>query len=130
MARILVVDDDEATRRLLGLILWEEGEHEVLHAVAGEEALATVGGESPDLLILDVRLPDMEGVTLFRRVRQTGYRGPILALTASSPSDPLLEELRAESDAPSILLKPFDVDELARRVDALLRGEASVAMSK
>ena len=130
MACILVVDDDEATRRLLDLILLESGDHDVLHAASALEAVTAVEAGAPDLLILDMRLPDMDGVSLFHRVRQTGYLGPVLALTASSSRDPLLEELRAEPEAPSILLKPFDVDELAERVEALLRGETSPARAE
>ena len=127
MARILVVDDDEPTRRLLDLILLESGDHDVGHAASALEAVAAVEAGVPDLLILDMRLPDMDGVTLFQRMREAGYLGPVLALTASSARDPLLEELRAEPDAPSILLKPFDVDELAERVETLLRGKAATA---
>ena len=127
MARILVVDDDEATRRLLDLILLESGEHEVLHAGVAQEALAHLEAGSPDLLVLDMRLPDMSGVELLQHVRRGGYVGPVLALTASSSRDPIVAELRAEPDPPSILLKPFDVDELAVRVEALLSGKTSPA---
>ncbi len=122
MSRILVVDDDEATRRLLDLFLLESGEHEVLHAGVAQEALANLETGSPDLLVLDMRLPDMGGVELLQHIRRGGYAGPVLALTASSSRDPILDALRAEPDSPSILLKPFDVDELAERVEALLRG--------
>jgi len=127
--RILVVEDDEPTRRLLDLILLDVGEHELMHAAAGREALTEISSGAPDLLILDMHLPDMDGLSLFREVRRTGFDGPVLALTASSSRDPLLEALRAEPLAPSVLLKPFDVDELTNRIQALLRGETSAAAS-
>jgi len=130
VAQILVVDDDEPTRRLVDLILIEAGEHDIRHAAAAQEALEALGEETPDLVILDMRLPDMDGVTLFQRLRDTGYLGPALALTASSSRDPLLDELRAEANPPSILLKPFDVDALAELVEKLLRGETSPATAK
>lgn len=122
MGRILVVDDDQPTGRLLDLILLDLGDHQVHHAELAQEALAALRTDVPDLLILDMRLPDMDGVTLYQEARRGGYSGPVLALTASLSRDPLLERLRSEPGSPSILLKPFDVDELTACVEALLRS--------
>ena len=124
--KVLLVEDNAITRKLVRVTLRAES-HDVLEAPDARTALELAAQGRPDVILQDLRLPDMDGVTLFGRVRATGYEGPVLALTASSSRDPLLEELRGAPNPPSILLKPFDVDELTERVEELLRGETSPA---
>ena len=124
MPRILVVDDDQPTRRLINLILLE-GDHELHFAQLANEVREEIGAFQPHLTILDLMLPDIDGLTLFREIRSLGYKGAVLALTASDRQDALLLEIEKELGPDGVLLKPFDPDELAQRVELLLDASDS-----
>ena len=124
MARILVLDDDEAGRRLLDLMFRDEGIEDVRYASRGLEALAELQLDPPALLIFDLRLPDGNGLAVYREAKDQGYAGAALALTASSRSDPLVKEVQDELGTRGILLKPYDIDDLMARIRTLL-GPAS-----
>src|SRR5687767_437943 len=96
MSRILVVDDDEPTQRLLDLIFLERGDYDIRYVGKASEGLSELRTRTPDLLMLDLHLPDMDGLTLYREARSGGYEGPVLILTASSAGDPLLEQFASE----------------------------------
>ena len=117
MATVLVVDDDSAIRSLLRRSLSFEG-YSVLLASTGEEALATMGDHRPDVIILDVMMPGLDGLALCRRLRQAGDV-PILMLTAKRTIADRVEGL--DSGADDYLVKPFALDELLARLRALLR---------
>src|SRR5699024_7768084 len=88
-AKLLVVDDEPNIRELLSTSLRFAG-FEVVAAANGREALAAVEAEEPDLAVLDVMLPDMDGFTITRKLRAAGRDFPVLLLTArDDPSDPL-----------------------------------------
>jgi two-component system, OmpR family, response regulator MprA len=116
--RVLIVDDDrslrEALRRALTL-----GGFETVSAGSGHEALAQVAEASPDALVLDVGLPDLDGLEVCRRLRQAGNRVPVLMLTARDAIEDRIDGLDAGAD--DYLVKPFDVGELKARLRALLR---------
>ncbi|MCE9579611.1 MAG: response regulator [Deltaproteobacteria bacterium] len=117
--RILVVDDLELNRRLLQVILHSRG-YEVIEVDGGEAALATLAREPIDLVLLDYRMPRMNGVELCRRIRaDEAHRFvPLVMLTATAESI-IRREARA-AGADDFLPKPFDVDELVARVRGLL----------
>ena len=119
MARILVVDDDEPTRQLIDLVV-ASPEHEMRYAALAAEALAEMQSQTPDLLIVDMRLPDMDGFALYRETRDRGYEGPVLVLTGLSRNDPLVDAVEAEIGPLALILKPFDVDDLADRIETAL----------
>jgi len=119
MFRILVVDDDEPTQRLLDLIFLEHSEYDIRHVGKASEGLSELRTQAPDLLMLDLHLPDMDGPTLYRQARSDGYEGPVLILTASSAGDPLLDQFASEGGV-AIMRKPFDIDELAALVASAL----------
>jgi DNA-binding response OmpR family regulator len=123
-ARIFVVDDDEPILRLVNLTLAGEG-YECLPFSSAPEALSLLDTESPDLVILDFRLPVMDGPTFYRTVREKGYAGPVLFLTALDRDDSVLEQFEDEGDTTSLLFKPFDPDDLISRVATLLGNTAS-----
>lgn len=102
--RILVVDDDEAIRRLLMLELTALG-HEVLEADDGLAALEVARREEPDLVLLDFLMPRLNGADTLRRLREDGFPGRVVFVTALSPS--LREELSAGEAPDGILRKPF-----------------------
>src|SRR5262245_55667303 len=117
MATILVVDDDPKILSVLGRGLRFEG-YEVLLAADGSEALRNARIEPPDLVVLDVMLPGMDGLEVCRRLRR-GTNIPILMLTARDAVPDRIAGL--DSGADDYLIKPFDFDELLARIRALLR---------
>ncbi|WP_369208268.1 response regulator transcription factor [Streptomyces sp. PU-14G] len=115
---VLVVDDEPAVRDALRRSLSFEGYTTVL-ACDGAEALDQVAAHQPDLVVLDVLMPRMDGLTAARRLRSTGQRVPILMLTARDTVGDRVTGLDAGAD--DYLVKPFELDELLARVRALLR---------
>jgi two-component system alkaline phosphatase synthesis response regulator PhoP len=120
-ARLLVVEDDEAIAQGLVFNLERKG-YTVEVARDGGEALsrARVGGH--DLILLDIRLPGLDGFEVCRRLRVEGVLTPILMLTARAQSDDLVHGLRTGAD--DYVTKPFDLAELLARIEGLLRRRA------
>ena len=117
MSTVLIVDDERALVGQIASLLGEEG-HEVLTAYDGETALRRHAEDSPDLIILDRRLPRLSGDDVCRRVRATSST-PILMLTGERGADERAALLDLGAD--DYLEKPFSRRELASRVRALLR---------
>ncbi|MCX6020967.1 MAG: response regulator transcription factor [Chloroflexi bacterium] len=115
--RILVVDDDERLVRVLRRALMLEG-YDVDVAADGRQALLAVRDTAPDLVVLDVGLPQVDGLEVCRRIRKTGNL-PVLMLTARETVPDRVKGL--DSGADDYMVKPFDLDELLARVRALLR---------
>lgn len=123
--RILVVDDDDKTTQLIGYILRGQG-YEVSNAMSGGDALKAVAGERPDLVVLDLMMPDMDGLEVCRRMRADPKLAnmPIVMLTAKVHPSDRAEGLRAGAD--DYITKPVDPVDLAVRIKAALqrpRGE-------
>jgi two-component system, OmpR family, response regulator MprA len=116
--RILIVDDDRPLRDALrrALVL---GGYDTVSAGDGSNALIQVSESSPDAVVLDVGLPDIDGLEVSRRLRAAGNRIPILMLTARDAIEDRIDGLDAGAD--DYLVKPFDVGELKARLRALLR---------
>ena len=117
MAQILVVDDDPEVRQLLEHVLRREG-HAVAMAESGEEALRAVQKAAPDLLILDVMLPGIDGFTVCERLRLARSM-PVLMLTGLVEEQDKIRGL--DTGADDYLTKPFSPGELLARVRALIR---------
>ncbi len=116
--RILVVDDDRAVRDALRRVLTLAG-YEVQTAEGGAEAIEAVVQSVPDAVVLDVGMPEIDGLEVCERLRRLGNRVPILMLTARVEISDRVAGLDAGAD--DYLVKPFDVDELKARLRALLR---------
>jgi two-component system response regulator MprA len=116
--RILVVDDDLAVCRSIDRALRLEG-YEVDTVASGGQALEAVASNSPDALVLDLQLPDVDGLAVCRRIREAGDDIPILMLTARHGIDDRVQGLDAGAD--DYLVKPFALEELLARLRALLR---------
>ena len=123
-ARILVVDDDPKIRTVVRRGLAYEG-YRVVEAASGEEGLEKAREHLPDLVVLDVMLPGMDGLEVTRRLRSAGDQVAILMLTARDQVTDRVEGL--ETGADDYLVKPFSFEELLARVHALLRRRTSPA---
>src|SRR5579884_2550102 len=122
--RALVVDDDRAVREALRRALALAG-YEVQLAAGGAQALELLAASVPDVVVLDVAMPDVDGLEVCRRLRRLGNRIPILMLTARDAVADRIDGLDAGAD--DYMVKPFDVGELRARLRALLRRSAPEA---
>lgn len=126
MHHILVVDDDTTNTKLLKFLLCDEG-YEVTAAHTAKEALHAVITDSHDLIILDVMMPEMDGLELCRRIRETSST-PIIFLSALGEVKDKIHGLRAGGD--DYISKPFDPNELLARTWAALRRNRQLANSE
>src|ERR1700729_3464183 len=125
--RLLVVDDDRALRDVLRRTLTLAG-YDVRLAESGAAALADVAGSAPDAVVLDVGLPDIDGLEVCRLLRREGNRVPVLMLTARDAVSDRIDGLDAGAD--DYLIKPFDIDELKARIRAVLRRAGADASAE
>jgi two-component system response regulator MprA len=116
--KVLVVDDDPAIRTSLSRALALEG-YTVDTAVDGNAALSQVAGFAPDAIVLDLMMPNVDGLSVCRVLRSEGNRIPILMLTARTETSDRVAGLDAGAD--DYLCKPFDLEEMLARVRALMR---------
>ncbi|MFT4083792.1 MAG: response regulator transcription factor [Nocardioides sp.] len=121
--RILVVDDDKAVRESLRRSLEFNG-YEVTLAGDGAEALAGIATHAPDLVVMDVMMPRLDGIETTRALRNAGNDVPIIVLTARDAVGDRVEGLDAGAD--DYLTKPFALQELLARLRALLRRATPV----
>jgi CheY-like chemotaxis protein len=111
---ILVVDDDEDTREFLVMLLSFEG-YQTLEAGSGVAALTEIEGQAVQSIVLDLRLPDMDGLTVARRLRANGHAAtPIVLVTADRGAD--VERRAYDAGVTSFLAKPFPPEALLERL--------------
>jgi len=120
--RILIVDDDEKIISMLRRGLAFEG-YEVMTASNGEQGLNKMMESDPDIVILDVMMPKVDGWEVCRRIREAGSSVPVLMLTAKDDIKDRVKGL--DNGADDYLVKPFALEELLARVRALLRRKSS-----
>jgi two-component system response regulator MprA len=116
--RILVIEDDDAVRGAIRRALLLSG-YEVLEAQNGQNGLLRAQSDVPDAIVLDLGLPDIDGVQVCRTLRSAGNRTPILMLTARAAIEDRVDGLDAGAD--DYLVKPYDVRELEARLRAIVR---------
>jgi two-component system, OmpR family, response regulator len=116
--RVLVVDDEHYITDLVSTALRYEG-FQVTEARTGREALARVVESRPDLVVLDVMLPDFDGLEVTRRLRTDGIHVPVIFLTARDAAEDKVAGLTVGGD--DYMSKPFSLDELIARARAILR---------
>ena len=121
-ASIVVVDDEPSIRELLVASLHFAG-FEVNTAASGSEAIEVIEKVQPDLIVLDVMLPDIDGFTVTRRIRQEGINAPVLFLTARDDTQDKIMGLTVGGD--DYVTKPFSLEEVVARIRAILRNEDS-----
>ncbi len=116
--RVLVIEDDDSVRAAVRRALLLAG-YEVLQAPTGQEGLLRAQTDVPDAIVLDLGLPDIDGVQVCTRLRDSGNRTPILMLTARAAIEDRVDGLEAGAD--DYLVKPYDVRELQARLKAIMR---------
>jgi two-component system OmpR family response regulator len=116
--RLLLVDDEDNLRSMLEAALRHNG-FDVTAAADGRSALAAAEAARPDVIVLDVMMPDLDGFEVCRRLRAEGVQTPVLFLTARDATEDKVRGLTLGGD--DYLVKPFSLDELVARVHALLR---------
>jgi DNA-binding response OmpR family regulator len=121
-ATILVVDDDPVIQKLLAVNFEMEG-YRVVTAGDGEEALACISAEHPDVVVLDVMMPKVDGIEVVRRMKADPATAPVpvLLLSARAQAKDVAEGLDAGADG--YMTKPFDPVDLLERVASLLEGD-------
>jgi DNA-binding response OmpR family regulator len=115
---ILIIEDEHAVARGIEFALIQEG-YEVAVAHSGEEGLALVSAQMPDLVVLDIRLPGIDGFEVLRQIRTADGKMPVLVLTARDDEADKVTGLELGAD--DYLTKPFGLRELLGRIRALLR---------
>lgn len=115
--RILVVEDNESARAALRILLGDEG-YQIREAKDGEEALAQLAGFAPALVLSDVRMPGIDGLTLLRKAKEQGSDAIFLMMTAHVDVASAAEAFRA--GAANYLLKPLDLDALLLCIERAL----------
>ena len=118
VTKILIVEDELPIRRLLRTSLTSQG-FQVVEAADGRQALAEIGAAEPDLVILDLGLPDIQGHELIRIIRGQGSSLPIVVLSSRTDERGKVEALDLGAD--DYVTKPFGMDELVARIRAALR---------
>ena len=122
MSRILIVEDDAAIRRLAHDLLADEG-YEVATAGTGHEGLAALVDHQPDLVLLDLMMPTMDGTTFAREMERTYRAVPIVVLSDSRETFEAADEMGAAG----AILKPFDIDDFVATVRRILAGPETPA---
>lgn len=123
--KLLVVEDDRSLREGLQKALEDVG-YEVVTAIRGEDALREIRESPPELVILDLMLPGLDGSYVLERARREGFAAPVIILSARTEVEDRIYGLRSGAD--DYVTKPFDLEELLARIDARLRrspGEKS-----
>jgi len=117
MSHILIIDDDDQLRKSFAKLLIEEG-HQVQSAASGEEGLQIVGAVLPDVVVLDVRLPGMNGLEAFRAIHRIEPKLPVIIMTAFSTTETAIEATKM--GAFDYILKPFDIPAMLKTIDQAL----------
>ena len=120
MTRVLAVDDDTQIRRLLRISLEKHG-FQVYEAASGEDGLRTLMGVKPDIVLLDLNLPDLDGREVLRLLREWSTT-PVIVLSVRSGEQDIVELLNGGAD--DYMVKPFNTGELIARIEVALRHRA------
>lgn len=120
MAKVMVVDDSEFMRKVLRNIL-EAGGHKVVEARSADEALEKFLKESPDVVTMDIVMPDKDGIEAVRRIKQVDPKAKIIMISALGHQKTVMRSL--EAGAVDFIIKPFTADDVLESINAVLQME-------
>ena len=123
--RILLVDASPTIRNLQKNVLRQLGHTDIIEAQGGMQALAVFAEQSPDLAIVDGNMPNMDGITLVRKIRESGNQIPLIMCTTEAEKTKVMEAI--EAGVNNYIIKPFTVEALGRRIHQTLEKAAASA---
>jgi len=123
--KILLVDDSRTIRNIQKNVLAQLGYTEVVEAADGVEALAQIAAHQPDLLLIDWNMPNMDGITLVRKIRETDKKMPLIMCTTEAEKSRVLEAIKAGVN--NYVVKPFTGETLSEKITATLAKTATAA---
>jgi len=123
--KILLVDDSRTIRNIQKNTLKGMGHTDVLEAADGLEALSVLGGERPDLMLVDWNMPKMDGITLVRKVRENDKAIPIIMVTTEAEKSRVMEALKAGVN--NYVVKPFTAETLSEKISQTMSKAAAPA---
>jgi len=123
--KVMLVDDSRTIRNIQKNVLAQLGHTDILEAGDGQEALNILAQEQADLMLVDWNMPNMDGITLVRKVRETNKEIPIIMCTTEAQKDRVIEAIKAGVN--NYVVKPFNVESLAEKIDQTMAkcGQAS-----
>ncbi len=113
--KVMLVDDSRTIRNIQKNVLAQLGHTEILEAGDGVEALKLLENDTPDLMLVDWNMPNMDGITLVRKVRETNKKTPIIMCTTEAQKDRVIEAIKAGVN--NYVVKPFNVESLSEKID-------------
>lgn len=123
MARVLVVDDDSAMRRMINRVL-TEAQHQVVEAENGLEGIQKFRSEGPEIIVMDLIMPDQDGIQTIQEIRQSGSNTGIIAISGGGVgSSEMYLSMARDLGADVVVEKPFRPEDLLAAVDELLNRD-------
>ena len=123
--RILLVDDSRTIRNIQKNVLKQLGHEDVAEAEDGVQALARFGEQVPDLILVDWNMPNMDGITLIRKIRETNKTVPLIMCTTEAEKSRVLEAVKAGVN--NYIVKPFTVESLGEKISQTMAKAAAAA---
>jgi two-component system, chemotaxis family, chemotaxis protein CheY len=116
--KVLLVDDSRTIRNIQKNVFAQLGHNDVMEASDGVEALSQIGAVRPDLVLIDWNMPNMDGITLVRKIRETDRSLPLIMCTTEAEKSRVLEAIKAGVN--NYLVKPFSSESLKEKVEATM----------
>lgn len=123
--KIMLVDDSRTIRNIQKNVLAQIGYTDVVEAADGVEALKQIGEGRPDLVLVDWNMPNMDGITLVRKIRETDRRLPLVMVTTEAEKSRVLEAIKAGVN--NYVVKPFTAETLSEKINQTLAKLAAAA---
>lgn len=125
--KILLVDDSRTIRNIQKIVLGQLGHSDVVEAADGVEALAQIAAQRPDLVLIDWNMPNMDGITLVRKIRESDKKLPLIMCTTEAEKSRVIEAIKAGVNG--YLVKPFASETLAEKINATMAKVAAAGAS-
>jgi len=123
--KVMLVDDSRTIRNIQKNVLAQLGHTDIMEAGDGVEALSLLEKELPDLMLIDWNMPNMDGITLVRKVRETNKTVPMIMCTTEAQKERVIEAIKAGVN--NYVVKPFNVESLAEKIDQTMAKVAGSA---